>query len=477
MKVLEGSTEPQEIRTLQKGDYFGEKALLSEDLRTASIIALAGCVNCLVIERENFLSFIGDLDSIKEKDYGDKERIGVTTTASVTDQVVDKTPSLSINGGDQNNNDILDDSDGLSKKSASKSIEKSTEKLELDSEETKPVEKIVQPVPRKTSVEIIRAEFETKNLSSFKLLSTLGMGGFGRVELIQDKENKHRTYALKCLIKQHVVETKQQEHVFNEKKILMMIDSPFIITLYKTFRDKRFVYFLMEVCLGGELWTILRDKDYFDEPTSRFYTACVVEAFDYLHARGIVFRDLKPENLLLDAKGYVKLVDFGFAKRIPSGTKTWTFCGTPEYVAPEIILNKGHDCSADYWSLGVLIYELMTGNPPFTSSDPMNTYNIILRGIDALEFSSLITKNAQLLIKRLCKENPMERLGNQKDGLMDIRKHKWFTGFHWSGLQSRQLLAPIVPRIKDPSDHSNFDYFSPNKDIPPEENSGWDAEF
>ncbi|XP_066930430.1 cGMP-dependent protein kinase 1-like [Clytia hemisphaerica] len=433
LKLLEGHTEPQEIRTLNKGDYFGEKALLSEDLRTASIIALAGGVNCLVIERENFLSFIGDLDSIKEKDYGDLERKAAAQ---------------------------------LSKKTSSESTvsQKSTSSQP-------PKEK------HRTSTEIIRAEFETKRLSAFKLLSTLGMGGFGRVELIQDKENKSKTYALKCLIKQHVVETKQQEHVFNEKKILMSLDSPFIINLYKTFKDKRFVYFLMEVCLGGELWTILRDKDYFDEPTSRFYTACVVEAFEYLHARGIVFRDLKPENLLLDNRGYVKLVDFGFAKKIKSGTKTWTFCGTPEYVAPEIILNKGHDCSADYWSLGVLIYELMTGNPPFTSSDPMNTYNIILRGIDALEFSSLISRNAQLLIKRLCKENPMERLGNQKDGVMDIRKHKWFTGFHWSGLQARTLQAPIMPKIKDASDHSNFDYFSPNKDIPPEENSGWDSEF
>ena len=475
MKVLEGHTEAQEIRTLQKGDYFGEKALLSEDLRTASIISSMGCVNCLVIERENFLSFIGDLDSIKEKDYGDKERV---VAANATNQVADKAKILSSGEKDDTNNDtisnILDNSDGLTKK-PSIPIQKQGEEQRPENDEEK--ESKLEPPRRRTSVEIIRAEFETKRLSSFKLLSTLGMGGFGRVELIQDKENKSSTYALKCLIKQHVVETKQQEHVFNEKKILMMLESPFIINLYKTFKDKRFIYFLMEVCLGGELWTILRDKDYFEEPTSRFYTACVVEAFDYLHARGIVFRDLKPENLLLDAKGYVKLVDFGFAKRIPSGTKTWTFCGTPEYVAPEIILNKGHDCSADYWSLGVLIYELMTGNPPFTSSDPMNTYNIILRGIDALEFSSLITRNVQLLIKRLCRENPMERLGNQKDGLMDIRKHKWFTGFHWNGLQSRSFVAPIIPRIKDPSDHSNFDYFSPNKDIPPEENSGWDADF
>lgn len=438
MKVLEGDNKPQEIRKLNKGDYFGEKALLSEDLRTASILALESGVNCLVIERENFLSFIGDLDSIKEKDYGDLER----KAAAPKNQQRPASGNLAEN--DQNNN----------------------------------VEQLVPTIEKpRTHTEIIRAEFETKSLTGFKLLSTLGMGGFGRVELIQDKDDKKKTYALKCLIKQHVVETKQQEHVFNEKKILISLDSPFIINLYKTFKDKRFVYFLMEVCLGGELWTILRDKDFFDESTSRFYTACVVEAFDYLHDRGIVFRDLKPENLLLDAGGYVKLVDFGFAKRIASGTKTWTFCGTPEYVAPEIILNKGHNYSADYWSLGVLIYELMTGNPPFTSSDPMNTYNIILRGIDALEFSPLVTRNAQLLIKKLCKENPMERLGNQKDGVMDIRKHKWFTGFHWSGLQARTLKAPIQPKIQDPTDHSNFDYFSPNKDIPPEENSGWDKDF
>ena len=417
LQLLEGCDEPQEIRKLGEGEYFGEKALLGEDVRTASIVAESQGVHCLVIEREVFMSFIGDLQHILKKDYGDQARKAVTATRSNSAIVV------SANDAQQ------------------------------------------------------YSQFKGKTLKDFKVIATLGLGGFGRVELVQDKQNTENTYALKSLVKQHIVETKQQEHIYNEKKILLSMDSPFIVKLYKSFRDSRYVYLIMEVCLGGELWTILRDRDYFDEHTSRFYIACVVEAFEFLHKRGIVYRDIKPENLLMDNIGYIKLVDFGFAKKVAPGTKTWTFCGTPEYVAPEIILNKGHDCSADYWSLGILIYELMTGNPPFTSSDAMNTYNIILRGIDALEFSPLVTRNAQALIKKLCKDNPMERLGNQKDGLMDVKKNKWFQGFHWSGLQTRTLKAPIQPNIKSPSDITNFDYFAPNKDVPPEENSGWDKDF
>lgn len=412
LQLVEGKDEPQEIRELNSGDYFGEKALFSEDLRTASIVANKGGANCLVIERDHFMSFIGDLEHIREKDYGDKARKAIALSRSSIPKVC-----------------------------------------------------------------AIRPEFQNKKVSDYQLVATLGMGGFGRVELVHEKANPDKTYALKYLIKKHVVETKQQEHVFNEKKILLELDSSFIVKLYRTFKDKKYVYLLMEVCLGGELWTILRDKDNFDEPTTKFYIACVVEAFDYLRSRRIVYRDLKPENLMMDSIGYVKLVDFGFAKKIENGGKTWTFCGTPEYVAPEIILNKGHDCSSDCWSLGILIYELMTGNPPFTSSDAMSTYNIILRGIDALEFSPLVTRNAQILIKKLCKDNPMERLGNQKDGFTDVRKHKWFQGFHWSGVRSRTLKPPIQPKIKGPLDNSNFDYFSPSKDSPPDENSGWDKDF
>jgi len=234
---------------------------------------------------------------------------------------------------------------------------------------------------------------------------------------------------------------------------------------------------LIEACLGGEVWTILRDRGHFDDTITRFYTACVVEALEYLHARNIIYRDLKPENLLLDCNGYVKLVDFGFSKRLRNGQKTWTFCGTPEYVAPEIILNKGHDRAVDYWSLGVLMFELFTGIPPFTAADPMKTYNVILKGIDMIDFPRHISRHAQSLIKRLCRDSPAERLGYQKNGISDIKKHKWFQGFDWEGLKYQTMTPPIMPKVSSPTDTSNFDCYPRQVVNPPDEMSGWDAEF
>nr|XP_010333027.1 cGMP-dependent protein kinase 2 isoform X3 [Saimiri boliviensis boliviensis] len=282
---------------------------------------------------------------------------------------------------------------------------------------------------------------------------------------------------MKCIRKKHIVDTKQQEHVYSEKRILEELCSPFIVKLYRTFKDNKYVYMLLEACLGGELWSILRDRGSFDEPTSKFCVACVTEAFDYLHRLGIIYRDLKPENLILDAEGYLKLVDFGFAKKIGSGQKTWTFCGTPEYVAPEVILNKGHDFSVDFWSLGILVYELLTGNPPFSGVDQMMTYNLILKGIEKIDFPRKITRRPEDLIRRLCRQNPTERLGNLKNGINDIKKHRWLNGFNWEGLKARNLPSPLQRELNGPIDHSYFDKYPPEKGMPPDELSGWDKDF
>ncbi|GFW52486.1 hypothetical protein TNCV_404141 [Trichonephila clavipes] len=391
------------VRTLSSGDFFGEKALQSEDLRTANIVADdPDGVTCLVIDRESFNQLISHIDEIKTKRY---------------------------------------DEDASVRKKANE-------------------------------------EFSDIRLSDLRIVTTLGVGGFGRVELVQLNNDTSKSFALKVMKKAQIVETRQQQHILSEKIIMEESNCDFVVKLYRTFKDRKYLYMLMEACLGGELWTLLRDRGRFDDSTTRFYAACVVEAFDYLHSRNIIYRDLKPENMLLDSQGYVKLVDFGFAKKLPNGRKTWTFCGTPEYVAPEVILNKGHDTSADFWSLGVLIFELLTGTPPFTAPDPMRTYNIILKGIDLMEFPRTISKNASSLIKRLCRDNPSERIGYQKGGIKELQKHKWFDGFNWDGLSNRNLVPPILPRVRSCVDTSNFDNYPPDTTgLPVDDVSGWDADF
>ncbi|XP_041825101.1 cGMP-dependent protein kinase 1-like isoform X2 [Melanotaenia boesemani] len=398
------SVEQVVVKTLSKGDWFGEQALKGEDVRTASVTAV-GDVTCLVMDRESFKQLIGGLD-----------------------------------GGSD---------------------------AQLDSDE-------VINAARQVEADLS----SSVSLSDLRIVSTLGLGGFSRVELVQVRSDPSHSFALKVLKKQHVVNTSQQGHILSERSIMMEVCSPFIIRLYRTFRDSKYLYMLLEACLGGELWSLLRDRGSFDDGTTRFYTACVIEALAYLHSKGIIYRDLKPENILLDHRGYAKLADFGFAKKVDLGKKTWTFCGTPEYVAPEIILNKGHDSSADCWSMGILVFELLSGSPPFSGSDPMKTYNIILRGIDMIEFPKKITKSAANLIKRLCRDNPSERLGNQKNGVKDVQKHKWFEGFNWDGLRQGSMEPPFTPSVGGPLDSSNFDYFpQDNDEPPPDEDSGWDVDF
>jgi serine/threonine protein kinase len=197
-------------------------------------------------------------------------------------------------------------------------------------------------------------------LSELKPKAVLGKGAFGNVKLVvHGKSNE--SYALKCLSKKEIVENEVEYHVLDEKKIMLMLDHTFIVKLHNTYQDKSQLYLLLEVALGGELLQIMdrQPEGFFKEDAVRFYAASLVEVFKHLHEQRIAYRDLKPENLLLDATGYLKMCDFGLAKVVPQ--RTFTLCGTPEYMAPEMILGKGHDTAVDYWSLGVLIYELCAG--------------------------------------------------------------------------------------------------------------------
>eukprot|EP01084_Bolivina_argentea_P213190 362160_1 len=159
---------------------------------------------------------------------------------------------------------------------------------------------------------------------------------------------------------------------------MMMLDSPFIVKLYQTYNSDKYLCFLLEIVLGGELFTILRARTVFDESTARFYVASIAMALDYMHSKAIVYRDLRPENILLDSKGYIKIIDFGFAKIISD--QTYTLCGVPDYLAPEIISGAGHGMAVDWWTMGILLFEMLASYPPFYHEDPMRTYAKILYG-------------------------------------------------------------------------------------------------
>lgn len=303
---------------------------------------------------------------------------------------------------------------------------------------------------------------------------TLGVGGFGRVELVTTLHHG-KYFAIKKVSKKHIVAKRQEAHVLFEKKILQMIQCDFIVRLHAAFKDSRYIYMVMEFCGGGEIWTKLKEVGRFDEPVAVFCTACVVEAFAYLHKKGIMYRDLKPENLLLDSRGYIKLVDFGFAKELSRGGKTYSFCGTPEYMAPEIIQNQGHDFAADFWSLGVLVYELLAGSPPFSSSEPQRIYAKILDGV--LKYPPYMSEAARSLISKLCRPRPGQRLGNTKNGIKDVRHHRWFSTINWHKLRMGQLDAPTLRLIRKGPCYINFDRFPNDKTLAEEEFSGWDKDF
>lgn len=305
-----------------------------------------------------------------------------------------------------------------------------------------------------------RKELQGCKFSDFDPKSTLGTGSFGRVRLVKHKKTG-RCYALKMLSKALVLKTKQLEHILCEREVLEALSFPFIVNVYATFQDEDYLYLVLEYSIGGEFFTHLRKANRFSNDTARFYAAGVTLTFEYLHNRNILYRDLKPENLLLDHEGHLKVCDFGFAKTVEPGTNTWTLCGTPEYLAPEIILNKGHGKAVDWWALGILIYEMLAGYPPFYADDRMQLYQAILAG--KLEFPRHMKKEARDLISRLLTSDLSRRIGNLKAGAKDIRNHPWFKGFDWEALLNRTIPAPITFSLKGEDDTSMFDEYDENE--------------
>mmetsp|Transcript_3044 Transcript_3044/g.10700 ORF Transcript_3044/g.10700 Transcript_3044/m.10700 type:complete len:353 (+) Transcript_3044:73-1131(+) len=300
-----------------------------------------------------------------------------------------------------------------------------------------------------------------ESLDQFHVQETLGTGTFGRVRLCQHKK-EGQYFALKILKKNEIIRLKQVEHILSEKMILAQVDHPFVVNLFATYKDEKNLYMLMEYVPGGEIFSHLRRAGRFTNDTTRFFSGSIVLAIQYLHGKDIVYRDLKPENLLLDHRGYLKITDFGFAKTVLD--RTWTLCGTPEYLAPEIIQSKGHGKGVDWWALGILIYEMLAGYPPFYDENPFGIYQKILAG--KVESPRHFDMHAKDLIKKLLSADRTKRIGNLKNGADDIKKHKWFKGFDWQALLNYSFDSPIVPQVNSPGDTHNFDKYPESVDDP-----------
>jgi len=296
-------------------------------------------------------------------------------------------------------------------------------------------------------------------LDDFVIMQTLGTGSFGRVHLVKHKESG-KYYAMKVLVKRQIIESKQVEHTINEKKILETLDHPYMVNLIGSFKDNRNLYIVLEYVCGGELFSYLRQCKRLPNHVARFYAAEVVLAFEHLHSKDIIYRDLKPENLLIDKSGNIKITDFGFAKYVPD--VTWTLCGTPDYLAPEIIQSKGYGKAVDWYALGVLIYEMLAGFPPFYDEDQMRLYERILEG--RLRWPSYFDPAAKDLIKRLLSPDLTKRYGNLKSGVADIKKHKWFSEIDWKKLAEVKVKAPYIPPFTSEGDASNFDSYPEDHD-------------
>jgi len=378
---------------------------------------------------------------------------------------------------------------------------------------------------------------KTLKFSDFELLQTLGTGTFARVWLCRFRETKNsedrnKVFALKVLKKVDVVKLKQVEHVRNERNVLASVAGhPFITQMLASFSDSHSLYMLLEYTPGGEIFSYLRRARRFPFPTVQFYAAEITLILAYLHdIQHVAYRDLKPENILLDADGHLKLVDFGFAKYLPpdsnppqqqqptaqeasansepsgavnltaqsqqqnqnqnqssasqpqhSAGVTYTLCGTPEYLAPEVIRNTGHGTAVDWWALGILVYEMLIGQPPFWDQNPMRIYEQIVQGhirfpvpsssSHPARHSLHVPRVARDFILALCKTDPTERLGHIAGGSKRVMQHHFFDGVNWDDIYYRRRRGPILPRVEWEGDAGNFDeYPDPPEDV--EESEG-----
>lgn len=252
--------------------------------------------------------------------------------------------------------------------------------------------------------------------------------------------------------KRLLIELNQIEHISSERQLLALVQHPNVVKLYGTFQDDEFIYMMMEYIPGGEVFSHLRTLGTFELDVARFYAGEILLVFEHLHRNHIVYRDLKPENLLFDREGHIKFIDFGFAKQITD--RTYTLCGTPEYLAPEIIRGEGSSFASDWWAFGVLIYEFLVGSTPFVDPNESEMYRLICAGTVQYPFN--FDDTTKDLLNGLFEVDASRRLGSGANGAAEIKNHPWFAGVNWDTMLAHRYQPPLMPVVEDEGDISNF---------------------
>eukprot|EP01044_Picomonas_judraskeda_P011669 COSAG03_NODE_1609_length_3783_cov_163.901466_2_plen_657_part_00 len=371
-----------DVMTIADGDYFGELALLTDNPRRATI-ASTTVMKCARMHRREFTRILGPLQDIltfrKYEGIDDGSYAGPSPTHPSSARSQRDTRRASIVGTTA----VALDAGTIGKLA------------ELTEDST------IAAVDADLAIMSPKApefpEGTVLQLGDFLMGVTLGLGSFGRVRLAQYRATG-KYYAIKMMNKAAVLQMKQLDHIRSEKNILIQVAYPFVVNMYGTFTDETTIYMVFEYVCGGEFFTLLRNEDKLPNDQARFYATEIALTLSFLHNLKIVYRDLKPENLLIDKDGHLKITDFGFAKEVED--RTFTLCGTPDYIAPEIIRNKGHNKGADWWAFGVLLFEMLAGYPPFyDESGGFGTYKKILKGV--VEYPDDITPEAVDLMSKL----------------------------------------------------------------------------
>lgn len=303
-------------------------------------------------------------------------------------------------------------------------------------------------------IDNLPSENQCVGLEDFEVLKVVGQGAFAKVYQVR-RIGTSEIYAMKVMRKDKIMEKNHAEYMKSERNILTKVDHPFIVQLRYSFQTKYRLYLVLDFVNGGHLFFQLYRQGLFREDLARIYTAEIVSAVSHLHTNGIMHRDLKPENILLDADGHVMLTDFGLAKQFDENTRSNSMCGTLEYMSPEIVLGKGHDKVADWWSVGILLFEMLTGQPPFTGGNRQKIQQKIIK--DKIKLPAFLSSEAHSLLKGLLQKEASKRLGSGPGGSQEIKSHKWFKIINWKKLEARETRPSFLPEVAGKHCVANFE--------------------